>query len=132
MQDAPATQARKEDEVREDMLRVRQLRVELNTPLHQERLRASGNADWTTRQAWTVAALKDLERFLRHIVHAFDKGATLGSVYPGPPGETSPISGLEKRPQTYGERYELLKQGVRYLGYLVEEFTMTVKRYVQV
>jgi len=132
LHDASASELRNDSDVREDMLRVRQMRTELNTPLHQDRLRAFGNADWTTRQAWIVAALKDLERFLRHIVKALDGGATLASAYPGPSGETSPISGLEKLPQTYGERYELLKQGVRYLGYVVEEFTMTVRRYVQV
>lgn len=130
--DASTTQVRQDSDVREDMLRVRQLRIELNTSLHQDRLRGFGNADWTTRQAWMVAALKDLERFLRHIVSAFDKGATLGSVYPGPTGETSSISGLEKLPQRYGELYELLKQGIRYLGYVVEEFTIMVKWYVQV
>jgi len=79
-----------------------------------------------------VAALKDLERFLKHLVKGLDGGATLASAYPGPSGEPSPMSGLEKMPQTYGERYELLRQGVRYLGYMAEEFTMTVKRYVQV
>ena len=132
LHDASASETRKDSDIREDMLRVRQMRTELNTPLHQDRLRALGNADWTTRQAWIVAALKDLERFLRHVVKAVDGGATLASAYPGPSGQPSPMSGLDKMPQTYGERYELLRQGVRYLGYMAEEFTMTVKRYVQV
>lgn len=132
MHDVPTTQDRKDSDVREDMQRVRQMRSDLFTPLHQDRLRASGNADWTTRQAWLVAALKDLERFLKHVVKALDGGATLANAYPGPLGEPSPISGLEKLPTTYGERYELLRHGVRYLGYVVEEFTTIVKRYVQV
>ena len=132
LHDASTSEVHKDSDVREDMLRVRQMRTELNTPVHQDRLRAFGNADWTTRQAWLVAALKDLERFLKHVVKGLDGGSTLVSAYSGPSGQPSPMSGLEKMPQTYGERYELLRQGVRYLGYMAEEFTMTVKRYVQV
>lgn len=116
---------RKDGAIREDKLRVSHLRFMFFDSNYQ--MQVLSNPDWTARHKWISFALQDLARCLEEIVIALDGGATMEGVYPGPTGEPSSISGLEKTPQTYAERHAFLRQGLRYLAYMVEDFMLTVK-----
>jgi len=50
------------------------------------------------------------------------------SAYPGPTGEPSEISGIEKLPRTYAERHAFLHQGLNYMAYMIEDFMLTVTK----
>jgi len=117
---------RKDGAIREDKLRVSHLRFAFLSSSYQQRILS--NPEWTIRHKWISSALKDLQRCLEDVIAALDGGAIMESAYPGPIGEPSPISGIEKLPQTYAERHTLLHQGLRYLAYMIEDFMLTVKK----